>query len=184
MTEFAFFDDVTNFSIPSEDDDMAAWITSLDASHKFFGTSGNIVLDAIDETALSGTFNGAMADPNDFTIISITNGVFDLVGMPVSETGVEEAPALLLRHGNFPNPFNPKTRISFSLEEASRVRVSVYDTAGRELLLLEDSLREAGEVSLDWTGLDHRGLQQPAGVYLYRVWTPQEVVSGKMVLLP
>jgi hypothetical protein len=44
----------------------------------------------------------------------------------------------------YPNPFNPTTSISFSMKDARRVRLSVHDSRGVELLVLLDEERTAG----------------------------------------
>ena len=81
-------------------------------------------------------------------------------------------------HSNYPNPFNPTTVISFSLQEASHVRLTVYDMLGREVERLVDHVQEPGayEVSFDATGL-------PGGMYLYRLETPAGSHTQSMLLL-
>ena len=87
----------------------------------------------------------------------------------------------------FPNPFNPTTAIRFDLPQAARVRLEVFDVAGRAVGAgrepgtpgaLVDGWREAGshEVTFDGSGL-------PSGVYIYRLRAGQYTASGKMVLM-
>lgn len=178
---FAFMDDISNFSIPEEGADMAAFISSLEADQKFFGTTGGIDVTQVDEFGFRGTFSGTMTDPGDLKIISISNAMFDLEGSP---TSAPELPALVADHAAWPSPFNPKTTVGFSLAEASHVRVSVHDLRGRRLSLLADGWREAGRVELNWNATDERGEVLPAGVYLYRIRTAAGSEAGKMVLLP
>jgi len=81
-------------------------------------------------------------------------------------------------HQNFPNPFNPATVIRFQLPEEQRVTIRVYDILGREVRMLVDGMRGAGEhqVLFDATGL-------PTGVYIYRLVTGEFVESRKMQLV-
>ena len=65
---------------------------------------------------------------------------------------------------NFPNPFNPATRLSFSLGRASFVTLKIYDPVGREIATLVNGPRNAGVHSVDW----HAG-SVPSGIYLYRL---------------
>jgi hypothetical protein len=83
-----------------------------------------------------------------------------------------------------PNPFNPKTVISYQLPVVSLVTLSVYDIRGRKIAELVNGWRAAGvhEVVFDGSGLT-------AGVYMYRLivssgsgMTPT-TVTGKMLLL-
>lgn len=79
---------------------------------------------------------------------------------------------------NFPNPFNPTTQINFSLAEAGRVRLTVYDILGREVAVLIDENRSAGrfQVTFDASGFN-------SGMYLYRLQSGNQVRTGKMTLL-
>jgi hypothetical protein len=70
---------------------------------------------------------------------------------------------------NYPNPFNPKTSIPFSLEQDSYVRLSIYNASGRLVTVLEDGPMGAGSHESNWTGKDSRGQSQPSGVYLARL---------------
>ncbi len=85
--------------------------------------------------------------------------------------------------GNYPNPFNPLTRVSFDLPVAGRVSLGVYDIHGRLVrLLLEDTL-PAGPGSAIWDGTDNRGRTVGSGVYFARLITADGVVQHKMVLV-
>lgn len=79
---------------------------------------------------------------------------------------------------NYPNPFNPSTTIEFSLPSAERVSLRVFDMLGREVAVLVDEERSAGNHRVTF---DARSL--PSGTYLYslRAGTSQEI--RKMVLL-
>ncbi len=74
------------------------------------------------------------------------------------------APAAYSLHENYPNPFNPTTRIAYDLPVAGPARLAVYDLLGREVRILVDAPQPAGrhEVSFDAGDL-------PGGVYLYRL---------------
>ena len=80
--------------------------------------------------------------------------------------------------GNYPNPFNPTTTITFNVPEASPVRLAVYDMLGREVRVLIDGNVSPGrtEVVFDAAGL-------PTGTYLYRLTTPQSSIVRKMLLV-
>lgn len=90
----------------------------------------------------------------------------------------EELPKLFSLEQNFPNPFNPVTQISYSLEESMRVKLTVYDTLGREIAVLVDGLQSAGnhEVPFNAGNL-------PSGLYMYRLETQQGNDAKMMSLL-
>jgi len=180
MTIYGFFDDVEAFEIPGEGEDMSDWLANLVADHKFFSTSGSITFSEIDENGLAGTFTGSMADPDDFTIITVDNASFDMDGQAV--TDVPELPAFAI-HGNFPNPFNPKTTLRFEMSHAGYVRARVFDVNGREVRVLTEDWFDVGAKELVWDGRDAQSRELPGGVYLYNIETPGGVASGKMVMV-
>jgi len=67
---------------------------------------------------------------------------------------------------NFPNPFNPKTNIKFSLPEASMVTMRLYNVVGQKVKsLLEDVRKEAGVYQMEWDGTNEAGAQVASGIY-------------------
>lgn len=90
----------------------------------------------------------------------------------------EELPMKLSLEQNYPNPFNPVTTISFSLPEASFVRLAVFDMSGKEVISLVEGVRNAGTHSVQ---VDAARL--PSGVYIYRLQSEQSILTRKMTLL-
>jgi hypothetical protein len=84
---------------------------------------------------------------------------------------------------NSPNPFNPKTAISFTLPEAVDVRLEVFDVSGRKMATLVDRRLDAGPHSVSWDGVTDSGEQAASGVYFYKLTAGEEKTSRKMVLL-
>ncbi len=79
---------------------------------------------------------------------------------------------------NFPNPFNPSTRISYSLAEKCHVNLTVYDVNGRVVSTLVNQTQEAGEKSVIWNAGN-----MASGVYFYRLITDNFVKTRKMILM-
>ncbi|WP_234568574.1 T9SS type A sorting domain-containing protein [Rhodohalobacter sp. 614A] len=79
---------------------------------------------------------------------------------------------------NYPNPFNPVTNIRFSLSEAKRVKVEVYDRIGRQISTLIDDRLNRGFHTIQFDASD-----LASGVYFYRIITDQTVSTKKMVLI-
>jgi len=84
---------------------------------------------------------------------------------------------------NRPNPFNPATEIAFSLAEPARIRLNVYDPAGRLVARVADGDYSAGRHALLWDGRDRRGSPSPSGVYFYRLGAGRWTSTRKMVLI-
>ncbi|CAN5632302.1 hypothetical protein BH10BAC5_BH10BAC5_00730 [soil metagenome] len=78
---------------------------------------------------------------------------------------------------NYPNPFNPTTTISFTLQEASSVTITVYDRLGREVTDLLNSSLSAGYHTVDFNAAT-----MPSGIYFYRIKTPDRTEVRKMLL--
>jgi len=70
---------------------------------------------------------------------------------------------------NFPNPFNPSTKISFVLPHAGEVSLRIYNETGQLVRTLAKRSMSAGVHELDWNGRNQAGEQVVAGVYLYQI---------------
>jgi hypothetical protein len=84
---------------------------------------------------------------------------------------------------NSPNPFNPHTVIGYYLPGACRVRLEVFDAAGRSVKVLVDGTQPAGEHEVNWDGRDSRGVMSASGVYFYRLTAGRTALIRKMILL-
>ncbi len=81
-----------------------------------------------------------------------------------------------------PNPFNPATRIEYSLEGQSRVQLAVYDVAGRLVRTLVNGDRPAGSHAATWDGKDLHGAAVASGIYFIRLDTGTQRLVRKAVL--
>jgi hypothetical protein len=84
---------------------------------------------------------------------------------------------------NEPNPFSPRTRITFSVGVGGGVRLGIYDVAGRAVRTLLDGWRAPGEHGEMWDGRRDDGTAAAPGVYFYRIETGGITAARKMVLL-
>jgi flagellar hook assembly protein FlgD len=82
-----------------------------------------------------------------------------------------------------PNPFNPSTRISFSLSLESEVTIEVYDTTGRKIVTLARARFSAGSHAVVWEARDRQGRDVSSGTYFYRVSAGTHAVTRKMLFL-
>ncbi|MCB1163197.1 MAG: T9SS type A sorting domain-containing protein [Candidatus Latescibacteria bacterium] len=86
--------------------------------------------------------------------------------------------------GNFPNPFNPKTEIRFSLPETAAVTLTVFDLQGRQVRELGAGAQmTAGDHVLTWNGKSDAGEAVASGVYFYRLSAGDFSQTRKMTLL-
>jgi hypothetical protein len=84
---------------------------------------------------------------------------------------------------NYPNPFNPETSIKFSLPQAARVRLTVFNVLGQAVNELIDRELPRGVHSAMWDGTDGGGRPVASGVYFYRLETDAVQLTRKMLLL-
>jgi len=93
---------------------------------------------------------------------------------------VPRATALL---ANVPNPFNPTTRIPFTLAGDGAVDLAIYTADGRRVRTLAAGVRSAGAYDATWDGVDERGGRVSSGVYFVRLVTRDATLSRPIVLL-
>jgi hypothetical protein len=79
---------------------------------------------------------------------------------------------------NYPNPFNPVTHISFALDHASNVSLTVLDPLGRVVATLRQGRLFAGNHEVEWDGGTN-----PTGIYFCRLTTNSGIEIRKMILL-
>jgi len=80
-----------------------------------------------------------------------------------------EIPARHHLNGNYPNPFNPATTISFSLTGDSEVALSIFDLRGKLVCELLNGHHPAGDHRIRWNGCDGTGAAVASGVYTCRL---------------
>ena len=85
--------------------------------------------------------------------------------------------------GNYPNPFNPSTTISYSISTQDHVMIEIFDVKGRKIGSLVDEIQPPGAYTVVWNGLDVRGQKAGSGVYFYRMRSGEYTKSRKMLLL-
>jgi len=85
--------------------------------------------------------------------------------------------------GNYPNPFNPETTISFDLHQDDTVDIEIYNIKGQLVKTLLNEFVAAGQHQAVRNGLDNKQKSVSRGVYLYRKQTSSYQSLGKMIFL-
>ncbi len=96
---------------------------------------------------------------------------------------VATAPLNFELEPNMPNPFNPSTRIAFTLPESEHAILRVYDVRGARVATVVDSRLRAGRHLVEWGGVDDAGTPVASGTYFYTLAAGKRTVSRKMVLV-
>lgn len=90
-------------------------------------------------------------------------------------------PAVAELIGNYPNPFNPSTRIDFLLPAScQQAALTIYNIKGQKV---NDYQIDPGMTSITWYGTDEQGMAVASGMYMYVLETDKKVTSKKMLLL-
>ncbi|HEU4366366.1 MAG TPA: FlgD immunoglobulin-like domain containing protein, partial [Candidatus Krumholzibacteria bacterium] len=84
---------------------------------------------------------------------------------------------------NAPNPFNPSTRIEYSLAARARAVIAIHDSSGRLVRRLDGGVLPAGRHAAAWDGRDTLGRPVASGVYFYRLEGIPAAGAKRMVLL-
>ncbi len=107
-----------------------------------------------------------------------------ITAIPQEVVAVEESPVPYeLSLNNYPNPFNPSTRLSYTVPEDSQVNLTVFNLVGQRMATLVSTHMSAGEYSVNWNGVDELGERASAGVYIVRLQAGNSVTTRKITLL-
>jgi hypothetical protein len=158
-------------------------------------TSGTLTSGESEDIDITFDANGLELGMHNCEIL-ISDGDRDVkkvaVSLHVTNTDSEDSeitikPALI---GNYPNPFNPLTKIFFSLnsQTAEKAELSIYNLKGqkiRQFPVSSSGIKEdkENEYSIIWDGTDHLGNEVPSGIYFYRLQADEINSTRKMLLL-
>jgi|GEM_PF-6470759 len=94
------------------------------------------------------------------------------------EKSVENKPAHFHLYGNYPNPFNPVTIISYDLHEQADVRLEIFDILGRRITTLVNETQRPGTHQVTWDAS-----QAASGSYIYRITAGDVMQSRQMMVI-
>lgn len=102
--------------------------------------------------------------------------------IPVSNDHVATPLKTALR-GNYPNPFNPSTTISFAMEKSDLVTIHIFNSKGQKVKTLLNENRNAGNHTITWNGTDDKGNTLASGIYFINLSTPTVHQVKKAILM-
>jgi hypothetical protein len=168
-------------------------LTALYDNHAFIPTVSSVALgdgDPFADIAAAGTpapLDAVYVPAENQEHVAITpqtrQWVLDeILGGATAVDGDAPLAAVTL-HGAAPNPFNPRTEVTFSLPAASAARLWIADVRGRRVRDLLDDRLEAGRHAAVWDGRDDAGREVAAGVYLAVVEHAGARVAARLALV-
>ncbi len=134
----------------------------------------------MDENLEAGEYTYAVIAVYDNGESNPSNAETVEIGM---DAGEDDVPCSEFSLEAYPNPFNPTTRISFSLPVACDVTLEVFNLKGQLVRTLIDEKMPGGNHAVTWSGEDFNGNHVASGVYLYRIKGGRYVSVKKMVML-
>ena len=140
------------------------------------------VAEMLEQTTVNGQWTVFSTDNIDTTMASdVRDIVIDISNaLSINENLIPEQYAL---HPNYPNPFNPVTRIEYDLPEDAKVQLLIYDILGKQVKTLINTSQKAGYKSVRWNGTNSQGRNVSAGMYFYHLRTKGFSKVRKMILL-
>lgn len=147
---------------------VQSWIYERINLNPYIGQRIKLRFNYVSDNGLPG--DGFYFD--NFRVVNYTDGP---VG--ITQNG-NEVPLRFGLYQNFPNPFNPVTKIKFDLARSVFVQISVYDVAGREVSTPLSQNMNAGSYEMEFDAS-----RLPSGVYFYRIETAEFTSIRKMVLV-
>lgn len=85
--------------------------------------------------------------------------------------------------GNYPNPFNPETTISFNIPRSGLVTLDIYNIKGQKVKSLVSGYQDAGQHNVVWNGKDDNEKSVASGLYLYKMRNGTYSSTKKMILM-
>ncbi len=117
----------------------------------------------------------------------ISNQIYRDTNYLFTENTEEELPSAntcVKLLGNYPNPFNPETRISFNVSEQNTpVDISIYNIKGQKVKDIVKDVYSSGNHSVVWNGSNENNKQVSSGIYFYKIKSGRYSKTKKMVLM-
>jgi predicted extracellular nuclease len=151
------------------DDDMA----TMEADNYMSTLEANDMLETV-----SGIFNYSFGTYK----IQVRDMVDLGQGLTIEDEDIGLVKGFAL-YPNYPNPFNPETRIRFQLPQKSGVELVVYDMLGQRVRTLVTEIMDAGLHQVTWDGLNYDGNEVASGMYIYRIKAGGYFANQKMLLV-
>jgi subtilisin family serine protease len=84
---------------------------------------------------------------------------------------------------NYPNPFNPETKIEFNLQKEAFIALEIYNVKGQKVKTLVNDIKNAGYHTVVWNGKDNADKPVSSGIYFYKLQTDNYQSVRKMILM-
>jgi hypothetical protein len=118
---------------------------------------------------------------NDLTSYDISDSIFTIKDISDVEENLLPNEYKLL--DNYPDPFNPSTKIKYQIPELSFITIKIYDILGNEIVTLVNDEKPAGSYEVEFDSNSGNVQNLTSGIYFYKLQTGNFVETKKMILL-
>jgi photosystem II stability/assembly factor-like uncharacterized protein len=159
-------------------------LRSSDSGNDWYQVSTYVTSDLLSVT-YSGAFTGVVSGKDNTLLCTFDGGKtwknISKPGLSAHMNSIKNenvtSPNSFSLSQNFPNPFNPTTKISFQLPADSKVSLKVFDITGKEVATLVNDFRPAGSNTVEFNAGNFA-----SGVYLYKIEAGSFIQTKKMIL--
>ena len=176
-----------------EDGLVSASVIDLQVAITLNGTTSSVAGELVDANGTVVAVNNSTGN-NPFTLTAPAPGTYtvnagfknpnrrwDSVMVDINVTDIGENasnPSLYKLYDNYPNPFNPSTTLRYYLPEASLISIKIYDTVGKNVVVLVNEVKTAGTHQIEFNAV---GLS--SGIYYYSIQAGTFSETKKMILM-
>lgn len=175
-----FFTDTTNINDSLGFDSLTTVFFTELLDDMYLGIDGDLEISEVTDSTVSGNFNCSLWKPL-FSFIDIDSAEFHFsrVALPVLAVAEKDpVPKFLHLSRVYPNPFNPKTTISYSVNMKQDLEISVFNLNGGKIRTLTNTYHQPGNYSIQFSGQNI-----PSGIYIIRLQSRTEVHTQKITII-
>lgn len=134
--------------------------------------------------AVPGSYSNALDIGNDFSVY-VVGGNTAGATIKILQTGITSVsgnsgtkPSEYKLGSNYPNPFNPTTKIDYSLPVQGLVNIKIFDILGREVATLVNEVKQAGSYTAEFNASNLN-----SGIYFYKIESGDFTETKRMLLI-
>lgn len=129
----------------------------------------------------NGSWRPGQLDPGNFSNVSAPGDPNSKP--PITNVADIEIPTNYRLLNNYPNPFNPSTKIAFEIPQSENISLKIYSINGELIRTLANENLPAGRFEKVWDGKNDFGREVSSGIYIYRLTAGNFDRSARMVLM-
>lgn len=139
------------------------------------GATTQQILNSLSSTAKKDSFTGTSLPNSTWGYGKLD--IFEMMTQPEIEK-TDQIPSYIHLFQNTPNPFNPKTTITYQIPITSKVELNIVNLLGEKVTTLVSEKQPAGNYQIEWNATDFA-----SGLYFYNLQAGNSIKTRKMLLL-